>query len=162
MKLILNWLKNKLINKNSGIIFDTHNSHSFSVIQNFIENCDHRLKTPVIYYQAFPEESAVEFLNTLGEELASKLGDRQLNSQQSLFCTIQDAELEMIIIDNCHLHPQDTLQNLIDFFCTCKVAVILVGDRDKMTIAQVLSNPMVSHWDRLEALDKFKSVPELR
>ena len=162
MTLILNWLKNKLINQDSGIIFDTHNSHSFSVIQDLIESCDHNFKTPVIYYQAFPEESAVEFLNTLGEELASKLGDRELNSQQSLLNTIKDAELKMIIIDNCHLHPQDTLQNLIDFFSICKVAVILVGDRDKMAIAQVLSNPKVVNWDRLEAIDKCESIPELR
>ncbi len=162
MTLILNWLKKKSIDNNNGIIFDTHDSNSFSVIQEFIEDCDRHFKTPVIYYQAFPEESAVEFLNTLGEELASKLGDCELNSQQSLLNTIQDAELKMIIIDNCHLHPQDTLQNLIDFFCACKVAVILVGDRKKMAIAQIFSNPKVNNWDRLEAIDKRESIPGLR
>ena len=98
----------------------------------------------------------------MGEELASKLGNRQLSSQQSLFSTIQDAELKMILIDDCHLHPQDTLQNLIDFFSACKVAVILIGCQNKMAIAQILNNPRVLNWDRLETLDKCESIPELR
>ncbi|MGD1921773.1 MAG: AAA family ATPase [Pleurocapsa sp.] len=162
MTLILNWLKNKLIEGENGIIFNDGDSNSFSVIQDFIESCDRNFKTPVIYYQAFPEENAVEFLNTLGEELASKLGNRQLSSQQSLFSTIQDAELKMILIDDCHLHPQDTLQNLIDFFSACKVAVILIGCQNKMAIAQILNTTRDLNWDRLETLDKCESIPELR
>lgn len=160
--MIFNWLKSKLIHQENGIIFNSCDLDLFDLIQDFLEDCDGQFKTPAIYYQAFPEESAVEFLDTLGEELSSKLGNRELASQQSLLSIIQDAELKVILIDNCHLHPQDTLQNLLDFFTVCKVAVILIGDREKMTISQILNHPKIAEWDKLEATEKYGSIPELR
>ncbi|MEM8830358.1 MAG: AAA family ATPase [Cyanobacteria bacterium P01_G01_bin.19] len=151
MALISNWLKNKLIRKDNGIIFDTYNSDCFNVVQDFLESCDCKFKTHAIYYQAFPEESALEFLNTLGEELTSKLSRAESNTKRSLLEIIQDSELKLILIDNCHLHPQDTLQNLINFFAVCEVGVILIGHDDKMAIAQILSNPMLHQWDSINA-----------
>jgi hypothetical protein len=162
MRLTLNWLNNKLINQDNGIIFDCHDSNSFYVIQDFIEACDRQFTTPAIYYQAFPEESAVDFLNILGAELASKLGKPELSSQQSLLNIIEQAELKIIVIDDCHLHPQDTLQDLLDFFAVCKVAVILVGCRHKMAIAQVLHNSTVVHWDTLEVTEEWQTTAKFR
>lgn len=161
MTLILDWLNNKLTNGENGIIFDNHDHHSFDLIHDFLEHYDCVFKTPAIYYQAFPEESAAEFLNTLKEELASKLGSHELNSQKSLTSVIKNAELQMVIIDDCHLHPQDTLQNLIDFFSLCEIALILVGEQNKMAIAQVLNNPKVYSWDRLEAFNQHKPTMSL-
>ena len=106
MILISNWLKNKLRDRENGIIFDSHDLNSFGLIQEFIEDHDCQFKTPVIYYQAFPEESAVDFLDTLGAELTSKLTKGGANPKQSLPKTIKDAELKMIVIDKCHLHPK--------------------------------------------------------
>ena len=162
MAPIQNWLKNKLIERDNGIIFDSHDSNSFDIIQDFIEDYDCRFKTPIIYYQAFPEESAIEFLNTLREELVSKLHKHNSDSQQSLLNVIRDAQLNTIIIDRCHLHPQDTMQNLIDFFSICGIGLILVGYREKMAISQILSNPKVANWDRFEVADRYESIPELR
>ena len=162
MAPIQNWLKNKMFEGNNGIVFDTGDLDSFDLIQDFIEDCDRQFETPVIYYQAFPEESAIEFLNTLREELASKLHKPNSNSEQSLLDIIKSAKLKMIAIDQCHLHPRDTMQNLIDFFSICGVAVILVGCREKMKIAQILTDPQVANWDRFEVGNRYESVPELR
>ena len=153
-----NWLRNKFITGDNGVIFDNSNSSNFIAIQNFIEELDHPLKTPLIYYQAFPEESAVSFLDTLKEELASKLGKQELSSQESLSTVIKKAELKMIIIDKCHLHPLNTLQNLLDFFLECNVAIILVGSKSKMALAQILSHPLISQWDKLAACDECKTT----
>ena len=54
------------------------------------------------------------------------------------------------------------MHNLIDFFSVCGVAVILVGDRNKMAIAQILSNPQIIGWDKFKIADKRESIPELR
>ena len=153
-----NWLKNKFIKGENGIVFDNSNSDNFNEIQNFIEGLAHTFKTPIIYYQAFPEESAVGFLDTLKEELISKLSKLESNSQQSLSSVIEEAELKMIIIDKCHLHPLDTLQDLLDFFSSCNVAIILVGSKSKMAIAQILSHPIISQWDKLAACDQCKTI----
>lgn len=162
MAPIQNWLKNKLFERNSGIVFDTDDLNSFSIIQDFIEDYDRQFQTPIIYYQAFPEESAIEFLNTLREELASKLHKHNSDSEQSLLDIIKSAELKTIVIDRCHLHRQDTMQNLIDFFSVCGVGVILVGCREKMEIAQILTHPKVANWDRFEVADRYEPIPELR
>ena len=123
----------------------------------FFRKCFYALiKTPVIYYQAFPEESTLQFLDTLGEELVAKLGNPHLRSEKSLLDTIEDAALKMIIIDDCHLHPQETLEQLLKIFADCHVAVILVGDREKMTVAQILNHPTIRHWDRFK--DSLETV----
>ena len=162
MTSILNWLKNKLIDPKHGIIIDSYDSNSFDIIQDFLEGCDRQFKTSAIYYQAFPEESALDFLNTLEEELSSKLQKHASQSQQSLASIIKEAELKIVIIDRCHLHPQDTTQNLIDFFSVCGVTVVLVGYREQMAIAKVLSNPKFSAWDKLEVAEQCECIPELR
>lgn len=158
--LTLNWLKTKLINGENGIIFDDDSSN-FDLIQNFIESADHNLKTPVVYYQAFPEESATQFLDTLSKELVSKLGIPELNSSQSLFKIIEVAALKMVIIDKSQLHPIDTLQNLLDFFACCDVALILVGSRSKMETSQILSHPAVAHWDQFLAYGEYETSSRL-
>ena len=162
MALTSNWLKNKLIHQDNGIIFDTDYSDCFNVVQDFLENYDCKFKTHAIYYQAFPEESALDFLNTLGEELGSKLSRSESNTERSLLEIIQDSELKLILIDNCHLHPQNTLQNLINFFSVCQVGIILIGHDDKMAIAQILDNPMIYQWDSIDATaNKCESSPRI-
>ena len=65
MEKTWNWLKSKLIEKKNGIILEKNDSDSFESVQDFIESTEHNFYTSVIYYQAFPEENAVDFLNTL-------------------------------------------------------------------------------------------------
>ncbi len=158
--LTLNWLKTKLIKRENAILLDDHCSCSFEVIQNFIASVDQPLKTPVIYYKAFPEESAVQFFKTLSEELASKLGFPELNSHQSLCQIIEVAALKMVIIDQSYLHPLDTLENIIDFFGSCYVCLILVGSHEKLKIAQILSHPVVSQWEQFTVCEQYKSLPK--
>lgn len=156
----LNWLKTKLIKNENGIFFDD-DTCNFDLIQNFIKGVDHNLQTPVIYYQAFPEESATQFLDTLGKELASKLGKPELYSSQSLLEIIEAAALKMVIIDQSYFHPLDTLQNLLDFFASCRVIVILVGSYSKMETSQILSHPTVAQWDQFLACGEYKTLPKL-
>ena len=153
-----NWLETKLISGDDGIIFDNCNRNSFEEIQEFIASKDCQFQTPIIYYQAFPEESSIQFLDTLQNELTSKLGTLRASSPKSLSTTIEDAGLKMIVIDDCHLHPEDTLQNLLDFFSSCNVAVILVGCKQKMTISQILNNPIVRQWEQFQAADECKTT----
>ncbi len=149
----LKWLKKKLIQRENGIILDENDSDSFDIIQGFIESKDRPFQTPIIYYQAFPEESAVDFLNTLKLELISKLNKPELESSQNLGQIVEIAQLQMIIIDRCYLQPLDTLQNLLEFFDSHNVAVVLVGSRTKMEIAQILDLTAVSQWDKLVGCD---------
>jgi hypothetical protein len=158
--LTFNWLKTKLIKQENGILLDEHCSCSFEIIQNFIANNDHLLKTPIIYYEAFPGESAAQFLKTLGEELASKLGSPELN-HHSLDKIIELAALKMVIIDHSYLHPWDTLEKIIDFLASCHICLILVGSRKKLEIAQVLSHPVVSQWEQFQVCDQYQTLPEL-
>lgn len=156
----LNWLKTKLIKRDNAILIDDPCTCSFEAIQNFIASVDHPLKTPVIYYEAFPEESAAEFFKTLSEELASKLGSPELNSHQPLEQIIKVAALKMVIIDQSYLHPLDTLENIIDFFTSCYVCLILVGSSEKLKIAQILSHPVVSQWEQFTVCDQYKALPK--
>lgn len=144
------WLKNKLINRDCGIIFESQSLSSFDHIQSFIEGYDRPFYTSIIYYQAFPAESTSQFMDTLRDELTSKLGNRLVNQKKSLLNIIRDAGMKMILIHDCHLHPQSTLEKLLKLFSDCQVSVILVGDRQKMEISQILSHPTVSQWDNLE------------
>jgi hypothetical protein len=119
--LISIWLENKLVNHENGIIVDDPDSCIFESIQSFLETYDHPLKTTAIYYQAFPGESTVEFLNTLSHELTSKLANPKLNSSNSLAEIITETGLKMVIIDRSHLHPLSTLNDLLDQFAICQV-----------------------------------------
>lgn len=149
---ISNWLEAKMISRDCGILLANPEINSFDIIQNFIENCDREFQTPVIYYQAFPQETTLQFLDTLGEELVAKLGNNpQDKSKKSFSEIVKDAELNMIIIDNCYLYPQDTLENLLKIFADCNIGVILAGEQQKMTAAQLLNHPVISHWDKLNA-----------
>jgi hypothetical protein len=49
-KLAINWLKNKLINRENGLVFDDLDFSSLDIIQSFLEANDNSLKTPAIYY----------------------------------------------------------------------------------------------------------------
>ena len=147
----LNWLEAKMVNGNCGILLECPNINSFDIIQDFIESYECDFQTPVIYYQAFAEESALQFMDTLGEELAAKLGNPQLKKAKSFLDIIEDSGLKMIIIDDCHLHPQATLDQLLKVFADCNVAVILVGKQENIAPSQILDRPTIRHWDRFQA-----------
>jgi hypothetical protein len=144
------WLGVKFANSQNGIFFDDHFDHKFTIVQDFVESRDDDFKTPVVYYQVFPEETASQFLTTLKAELLSKLGMPETDSEQSILKAIKDARLKLIILDEIHLQPLDTLQDLLRFFESCNVSVVLVGSRSKMEIAQILALPSVSTWDQFE------------
>ena len=154
----LNWLKTRFIHSENGIVFDDNFARTFDTIQNFILSVDQSLKTPVIYYQAFPEETTTEFLATLTQELFSKLGGNTLNDNPTLTDIIEAAALQMVIIDKSHLAPLDTLQSLLDFFGSRNIALILVGSRPKMETAQILSLSAVSNWERFAASCKPETL----
>ena len=146
--LTINWLQNKLINHENGIIVDDADFSCFELIQDFLEANDHRCKTPAIYYQAFPEESAAEFIEILREEITAKLGTAEIYLDQPLEKVVADTGLKMVIIDRCHLHPQNTLNSLLEQLANCNVRLILVGSYDKMKVAQILNHPLISLWDK--------------
>ena len=156
--LISVWLENKLVNHENGIVVDNPDSCSFESIQNFLETYDHPLKTTAIYYQAFPGESTVEFLNTLSYELTSKLGNPRLNSSNSLAEIIGAAGLKMIIIDRSHLHPLNTLNDLLHQFAECNVCLILVGSASKIATTQILSHPTIKQWDKFTVDDECGTI----
>ncbi|MEM8829124.1 MAG: AAA family ATPase [Cyanobacteria bacterium P01_G01_bin.19] len=147
---IFNWLETKLINRQCGIICESPSQRSFDAIQNFIESHEQPFKTLVTYYEAFPQENALEFCSTLAKELESKLGNFSTDSKRPLAEVIQDAGLKTIVIDNCYLCPQDTLDKLLHFFSDCQVSIILVGEREKMISANILDHSVISKWDILE------------
>lgn len=146
--LTINWLQNKLINHKNGVIFDDAVLSCFALIQDFLEANDHRFKTPAIYYQAFPEESAAEFIETLREEITSKLGTSDIYRHKSLSEIVADTGLKMVIIDRSHLHPEDTLNSILEQLTSCDVRLILIGCYHKMKIAQILSHPLITQWDK--------------
>ena len=152
---ITNWLEAKLVNCECGILFEFQSGSSFDAIQNFIESYELPFQTLVTYYEAFPDESACEFCDTLSKELASKLGSPLTYKKKSSLDIIQDAGLKMIAIDRCHFFPQDTLDNLLNFFSDCQVSVILVGEREKIASTKILSHPLVSQWDNWEPISKI-------
>ena len=156
--LIFNWLNKKLISGKNGIIIDNNNYSSYESIQSFIEANDHSLETKVIYYRAFSGESAVEFINTLKYELLSKLGRPKLDLSGSLSETIVAAGLKIIIIDPSYLHPQDTLDELLNQFADCNVSLILVGTCCKMKAAKVLSHPIIKQWDQFILEDEYGTL----
>lgn len=143
----INWLAAKLKNRECGVLLESRPRSSFDAIQNFIESYELPFKTLVTYYEAFPEESALEFYNTLGKELVSKLGSSSAYQKKPLSDIIEDAGLKMIFLDDCHLYPLDTLENLLELFSSCQVSVILVGERKKLAIAKILNHPVVNQWD---------------
>jgi len=146
----VNWLETKLINGECGILFESHSHSSFNTIQNFIESYERPFQTSVTYYQAFPEENAFELIDTLGEELTSKLASPLGYRKKSILDIIKDAGLKMIVIDDYHFYSQDTLKKLLNLFSNCQVSVILVGERQSMAIAQILNHPLVSQWNCLD------------
>ncbi|MGL5833488.1 MAG: hypothetical protein ACRC1Z_09685 [Waterburya sp.] len=143
------WLENRLINREHGIILDDADLSSFDLIQDFIEANDHSFKTPVIYYNAFAEESAAEFLRTLQEELTSKLGSHKLKPDLTLAEAIANAGLKMVILDQSYLHSKETIQELLKFLTEQQVALILVGAEDSMKSSFIVSHPIISSWHRL-------------
>jgi hypothetical protein len=143
------WLENRLINREHGIILDNADLSSFDLIQDFIEANDHCFKTPVIYYKAFAAESAAEFLRTLQEELTSKLGSHKLKSDLTLAEAIANAGLKMIIVDQSYLYSQETIQEIMKFLTEQQVALILVGAEVKINSSSIVSHPATNSWHRL-------------
>ncbi len=147
-RVTINWLQNKLINQESGIIFDDPGCSCFNFIQDFLEANNHFFKTPVIYYEAFPDEKAEELIATLREEITAKLGNPELYLHQPLSEIIATAELKMVIIDQSYLYPLSTLDDLLEQLIPCNVCLLLVGSYDKMQNDQILSHPIISQWER--------------
>ena len=146
---INNWLNTKLDNRDSGIIFAELPSDYFTIVQDFLAAKDCPRETHAIYYEAFPEESAAEFFETLCQELIAKFGSTKFDNFSNLPEIIATVGLEMVIIDNSYLHPLDTLEQIVKQLISCKVAVILIGSRSKMKIAKVFDLAVVKYWDIL-------------
>ena len=144
----INWLQNKLINHESGIIFDNPDCSCFNFIQDFVESNHHSFKTPVIYYEAFPDEKAEELIDTLREEITAKLGNPQLYLHKPLSEVVAAAELKMVIIDQSYLYPLNTLEDLLEQLISCNVCLLLVGSDNKMRNSGILSHPIISQWER--------------
>ena len=155
--LLDRWLKNRLVDRQNGIVFVEHTAHYFNTIQDFIEANDRPRETPVIYYQAFPEESATEFIEVLSHELTSKFGNRQFDSTQSLAEITATVGLKAVIIDRSYLHPLDSLYEILDRLASCDVATILIGSYCKMEIAKVLEYPNIDRWQKL-VLDEYCEI----
>ncbi len=147
---INNWLKGKLNDRESGIIFAELPSDYFGIIQDFLEAHDRPHKTSAIYYEAFPEESAAEFLATLCYELTTKFGSTKFNSLSDLTEIVATVGLKMVIIDRSYLHPIDTYNKILSQLASCNVGIIAIGSRSKMQIARLLDLPSVKSWDRLD------------
>lgn len=151
--LTFNWLKKKLDNHENGIIFEDTNMVAFDAIQNFIESVDYASKTPVIYFEAFPEESSAKFFATLYYELVSKHIELKNDEEQSLVEVIKAASLKMIIIDKIHLQPIDTLNSMIDFFNCCDVTMILISTKKKTQISGLIDHPHIAKWGKLSIME---------
>ena len=147
-RVTINWLQNKLINHESGIIFDDPDCSCFNFIQDFLEANNHFLKTPVIYYEAFPDEKAEELIVTLREEITAKLGNPELYLHKPLSEIVAAAELKMVIIDQSYLYPLSTLDDLLEQLIPCNICLLLVSSEDKMPNDQILSHPIISQWER--------------
>ena len=157
---ILTWLTDKSTQRENGIILLEDCDRSFELIHSFIENADDPFKTPVIYYRAFAYESAVNFFDTLGSELISKLGEHKLSQHQSLANIIKLAELQMVIIDKVELYPLDSLNKIVDLFANCNVCLILIcSSRPRIKIASVLQHHSVSEWDKFSINAADNSLP---
>ena len=154
------WLKMRLNECQNGIIFAEPESNYFNLIQDFIEANDRLLKTPIIYYQAFPEESAAEFLEVLTYELTSKSNSQKFNSSQSLAEITATVELKMVIIDRSYLHPLNTLYEVLDRLAHCNVATILIGSYCKMEIAQIMEYPNIDRWEKLVLDESCEIAPK--
>ncbi len=165
--LTANWLQKKLVNHENGIIFDDASDSCFDIIQNFIEANDHSFQTPIIYYEAFPEENAAELIATLQEELTAKLGSPKLYLSKSLSEIVAVVGLKMVIIDKSHLldqnhlHPINTLEDLLEQFATCHVSLLLVGSYDKMKMTQLLEHPTISQWEKFVVNKECELVSEI-
>jgi len=144
----LNWLQTKIISRENGILISQNNSDIFENIQDFIVKNDHSFETPVTYYQAFPKETTVDFLNVLGEELSSKLGiNIEENSNKSLKEIVTNAALKMVILDKIYLYSLDTINDLLNFFLYCNITLILIIAHDKLSTKQLFDHPLISQWE---------------
>lgn len=148
---VASWLESKFFNQENGIIFDYQELRSFNLIQDFIETKDHPFKTPVIYYDAFPQETAEEFIDILYEELSSKLANRKFSSNLTLAEMIANAGLKMIVIDQSYLHVWETTETILKLATENKISLILVGSKAKMKYSQLLSNPTIGQWEQFDA-----------
>lgn len=159
--LTVNWLQNKLINQENGIILGDADFSCFDIIQNFIEANDHPFQTPVIYYEAFPEESAAELIATLREEITAKLGTPKLYRNKSLSEIVVAGELKMVIIDRSHLYSLKTVEDFLEQFEPCGVCLLLVGSYSQMKMSQLLDHPNISQWSRFIVNQKCELVSEI-
>lgn len=136
--LTVDWLQRKLVSREHGILINKDEFCNFECIQDFIKKNDHSLKTSVIYYQAFPKESAIDFLGVLGEELNSKFRNPKVHTSLSLDEILNNSELKMVIIDKIHLHSLDTINSLLEFFERSNIALIFVGSYDNFERAGII------------------------
>ena len=158
-KLTINWLSKKRIQSDNGIIIAGTRSLVFEAAIDFVETLDDTFKTPATYYQVFPEESAIHFFDTLRSELVSKLGEHKLDSRLPLSKIIELADLKIVIIDKFYLYSTGTLSNIVDFFASCQVNLILIAAEQELKNSPLLSHPEISQWDKIFIDCQHESLP---
>ena len=157
----LDWLNDKFTQRKNGIIFEEKCGYSFDIVHSFVESVDATFKTPAIYYQAFAQESAIHFFDTLREELTGKLGEHKIGNNQSLANIIQLARLEMLIIDKVHLHPCNTSTKIVDFFTSCNVCLIFICSLQQTEIIKIFNHPQISQWNKFYMSRQNESSPTI-
>ncbi|MEL6496594.1 MAG: hypothetical protein AAFQ41_15945 [Cyanobacteria bacterium J06623_7] len=145
---ISEWLESKFTKGENGIIIDSCEHESFDIIQDFLAEKEHSYKTYAIYYDAFAEESPTEFMNTLAEELGSKLGHHRAKSCPTLTDKIVASELKMVIIDRSYLHSIETTNALMTWLNQYGVSLVLVGSKTEMNQTQYLNHPSLTGLSR--------------
>lgn len=153
------WLQQRLANLENGVVIEERDFDNFEAIQDFIEAKDLTRKTPAIYYQAFPKESAAKFLSILEEELRFKLGNQKLYADASLPEIITAAELKMVIIDQSYLHPQETTRELVLWLNHHDVCLVLVGLRSQIDRTQILSDAAITQVYQTTANNCANALP---
>jgi len=129
---INSWLNTQFSNRKNGVFFDSDDLKSFQLIQDFIETKEHPTKTPAIYYQAFADENLDEFLNTLEEELRSKLGYLRSQSCSNMAEVIAASELRTIFIDRSYLWAREMIDGLSMWLAEHQVGLILIISQAKI------------------------------
>ena len=145
------WLNRKFDSRENGILLDTYDLGSFEQIQDFLEAKDHPVKTPAIYYQAFADENSGELIDSLEEELKSKLGYDQAKSCTTMEELIATAELKTVVIDQSYLYSWETIYGLWKWLKEYQVGLILVCSQTKIQDSQILNYPVISQWEQFIA-----------
>lgn len=149
-KSISEWLEERFVNNQNGIIIEQLEYSVFNLIHDFLEAKDHSHKTHAIYYNAFDGESAAEFISILAEELNGKLGQYTSKFDPTPSATIAKAELKMVIIDQCYCYTPKIADELLTWLNRHNVCLIFVGAESKIKPTQFMSHPTMAKLARFE------------